>query len=109
MTDDVWLPIDISRWREVPCLSNRVAREEDVARGRAVFFLENPAGINAHPLDVNVPRCAIFTDEQSRKEVPVLIIQVEQADDKVYVGYRICSDLEIELLDGPDARFTDIL
>jgi len=59
MTDDVWLPIDISQWRGVPCLSDRIAREEDVGSGRAVFFLENPEEINAHPLDVNVPRCAI--------------------------------------------------
>ena len=112
MVDNLWGPISIENWRNTPSISGRVASEEDVVAGRAVYFLNDPEKINAHALDVDVPRCAILTDQESGERLPVIIIQVEQADDKVYVGYRpleggngICTEREIELLDGPDARF----
>jgi len=112
MTDHLWGPIKLESWKGIQCISGRVAREEDVAAGRAVFFLEDPEMINAQALEVDVPRCAILTDEESGEELPVVIIQVEQADDKVYVGYRpldggngICTEKEIALLDEPDERF----
>lgn len=112
MVMDLWGPISIENWRNTPSISGRVAREADVVVGQAVYFLNEPHKINARPLDVGVPRCAILTDEESGEQIPVIIIQVEQADDKVYVGYRplkggngICTEKEIELLDGPDERF----
>jgi hypothetical protein len=112
MIDHLWGPIEIESWKRIRCISGRVAREEDVAAGRAVFFLEDPEIINAHALEVDVPRCAILTEAESGEELPVIIVQVEQADDKVYVGYRnldggngICTEKEIELLDDPDERF----
>jgi hypothetical protein len=115
MTDTLWGPIVIENWKDTPSISGHVAREEDVVAGRAVYFLKDPEMISAHALEVNVPRCAILTDEESGEELPVVIIQVEQAEDRVYVGYRpldggngICTDKEIELLDEPDARFSGI-
>ena len=111
MTDNLWGPIEIGNWKTTPFISGRVARKEDVLAGRAVFFLEDPEMTNDHALDAHVPRCATLADEESGEKLPVVIIQVEQADDKVYVGYRpldggngICTEKEIELLDEPDER-----
>ena len=39
--DDLWGPIDIERWRELPHLSGKLASEADVAAGRAVFHLRS--------------------------------------------------------------------
>ncbi len=112
MVDDLWGTIPIENWRDTPSISGRVAREEDRLAGRAVYYLENAEEMSAQALDINVPRCAILTDEDSGELIPVIIIQVEQADDRVYVGYRsldggngICTEKEIELLDEPDERF----
>ena len=112
MVDDLWGPIPIEKWRDTPSISGREACEEDVVAGRAVYYLNDPEKLNARALEVGVPRCAILNDEDSGELIPVIVIQVEKADDRVYVGYRaldggngICTEEEVELLDEPDERF----
>jgi hypothetical protein len=113
MTDELWGEIDLQHWRDVPFISGRVALEEDVQAGRAVFYLGNADEIGAQAYDIDLPRCAILTDEESGEVLPVIVIQVEQAEDVIYVGYRLldggngmCTLPEVELLDEPDDRFT---
>ena len=113
MSDELWGEIDIQHWRDIPHISGRVASEEDVEAGRAVFYLGNPDEIGVQSYDVSLPPCAIFTDEESGEDIPVIIIQAEQAEDMINVGYRfldggngMCTLPEIELLDEPDDRFT---
>ena len=113
MSDRLWGEVDIQHWRNTPSLSGRIALEEDVEAGRAVFYLGNPDEIGARPYDVGVPRCAMLTDEETGKGIPVIVVQAEQAEDMIYVGYRfldggngMCTLPEIELLGEPDARFT---
>jgi hypothetical protein len=108
--DPLWGPLDIVRWTEVPTLAGRVAIERDVKEGRAVFYLQNAEEIGAKPIDMHLPCCAILKEKD--REIPVVLIQAEQADAKKYVGYRdlvggngICTLEELELLSGPDARF----
>jgi hypothetical protein len=112
MSDELWGEIDIQHWRGVPHISGRVASEEDVQSGRAVFYLGNPDEIGAQAYAIDLPQCAIITDEESGEQIPVIVIQSEQADDMIYVGYRylgggngMCTLPEIELLSEPDDRF----
>jgi hypothetical protein len=109
--DQLWGPLDIARWTEVPTLAGRVAIERDVKEGRAVFFLQNAEEIGAKPIAMHLPCCAILKEEEG--ESPVVLIQAEEAGAKKYVGYRglgggngICALEELELLSGPDSRFS---
>jgi hypothetical protein len=106
-----WDIIDISRWREVPCLTDRVATEDDVNVGRATFYLGSPDEIGAQFADIGLPHCAIWTDEDGQ-HFPVVIIQSERAGDKHYIGFRVLNrgngvglDFEFQLLDGPNELF----
>jgi hypothetical protein len=61
---------------------------------------------------MDLPRCAILLNEETNKEIPIIIIQAEQFEDKIYIGFRfmkggngICTVDEIALLDEPNERF----
>jgi hypothetical protein len=113
MSENLWAEVDIEHWQSVPHISGRVASEDDVEQGRAVFYLGNPDEIGAHSYDqISLPHCATLADEVSGERIPVLVIQVEKAEDRIYVGYRflgggngVCLLSELELVDGPDDRF----
>ena len=107
----LWGPVELKQWCETPCISGRLATEDDVKSGRAVFYVGNASEIGAHSADIDLPRCAIVTDDDGTK-IPVVVIQSEKAEDKHYIGYRpihggngICLIHEVELLDVPDERF----
>lgn len=44
---DLWGPILVEQWQQTPCLRGRIAVEQDVKDGRAVFYLGNAAEIGA--------------------------------------------------------------
>jgi hypothetical protein len=81
-----------------------------VDEGRATFYVSNP---DIHPLDISLPHCAIWHDQKSKKDIPVICIQAEGNDKIKAVGFRMlqggngaCLLAELTLLDTPDARFT---
>jgi hypothetical protein len=97
-----------SPWQQTPHLTGRVAEEQDVKDGRAVFYLQDAHEIGAAYADIGLPRCGIFLESGT----PVIIIQSERVDEKHYVGYRplsggngICLISEVQLLEKPDERF----
>jgi len=79
-------PIHPGNWREVPVTRGRVATEEDVRAGCAVFYLENADSIGALPISLPLPSLAKFLDVNI--EVPVVIIQAEEAEGRTYIGFR---------------------
>ncbi len=112
MSEDLWGPIDIRELPRIPFLSGRLASVDDVKAGRAVFYLENTAEIGAKPGRQPLPCCAILREEGSGSEIPVVVIQIEEAEGKCYIGYRplsggngIATPGEFEFLPGPDKRF----
>lgn len=112
MSEELWDAFDVRDWQTIPHMSGRVAIEEDVISGRAVFYLQNPDELGARPHELTLPHCGILNDEDTGEALPVVLIQVEEADDKIYVGYRspsggngLCFLPEIDLLDRPDYRF----
>jgi len=105
------IDIEGDRWKELPCLTDHVATEEDVREGRAVFYLRPLNEISVRFLDIGLPHCAIFKDENEH-QYPVVVVQSELAGDIHYMGFRFLERgngigyrSEIELLDKPNELF----
>jgi len=105
---DLWGAIEMSQWQQTPHLSGRVAVEQDVKDGRAVFYLKDAQEIGAAYADIGLPRCGILLGTGT----PIIIIQSERLDEKHRIGYRplsggngICLISEVQLLKEPDERF----
>jgi hypothetical protein len=113
---NLWGPIAMASWHATPCIRGRVATEVDVKNGKAVFYLDLSTGQNSWPSDCALPCCAILHAENG--DVPVIVIQIQTSinnvsEAKIFAGYRllaggngICLLSELELLNEPDARFT---
>jgi hypothetical protein len=102
-----WGPIDLKQWRKTPMTEGRAATDHDIAAGRAVF------AVGGEPVELDLPSCAIVTEEDVGEPTPVIIIQAERLEDgTIAVGYRlvdggmgIATFAEVELLAEPDERF----
>lgn len=104
----MWGIIDLNNWREVPCISGRVATEEDIKNGIAVFSI--PSG--SKPYDIQLPLCAVQTDEETKQRIPCIAIQIEEADNGVFIGVRyldggngVGTTEDIELYEEPNEDF----
>lgn len=100
-------PIDMKHWRATPAVEGRAATEFDVTAGRAVF------AIDGEPVDIDLPACAVVSEEHVGEPTPVIVIQAERLDDgSVAIGFRFLdggtgiADLDdVEFLSEPDERF----
>lgn len=81
--NDLWGPIDEAIWQHTPCVAGRCATENDVAAGRAVFYVPN----GSEPAQVPIPSCAFQTLDDG-SELPVVIIQAESISTGTAVGVR---------------------
>jgi len=114
--EGAWGPIAMANWRETPCIQRRVATEDDVNAGRAVFYLDLSEGQASDPVDIDLPRCAIL-HEEGEGDLPVIVIQAEEGNNgtvQLIAGYRsltggngICMLYQLELLPEPDHRFAE--
>jgi hypothetical protein len=108
--DLLWGTVDVEHWQETPCLRGRVAVEQDVRDGRAVYYIKDADEIGVVHADIGLPHCAILSADG--ESLPVVIIQSEQLGAKHTIGYRplsggngICTIAEVDLLKEPDERF----
>jgi hypothetical protein len=100
-------PIDMKQWRSTPVTYGRAATDADIEAGRAIF------AIGGEPVELDLPACAIVSEDGIGEPTPVVVIQAERLDDgTVAVGFRlidggtgIASLDDIELLSEPDERF----
>lgn len=109
-SNDLWGPIDILKWNQTPFLSGRVATEEDVKKGVAVFYIRETDDLK--PIDITLPVCAILIDQEENTETPVIIIQAEYSQGQEIIGYRfidggngIAARDEFILLEEPNDAF----
>jgi hypothetical protein len=100
--NDLWGEIRPSDWRQTPCVTGRPATENDVIRGRAVFYING----DSSALDIALPCCAIHNTEEGSR-VPVVVIQAERAAPGDVAGVRplqggnaVCLLSELTLLPG---------
>ncbi|EDY17273.1 response regulator receiver protein [Chthoniobacter flavus Ellin428] len=105
------LDIDLDRWRDIPCLTDRIADEDDVRAGRAIFCIRPLDNLSVSYEEIGLPHCAIFTDE-CEQHFPVVIVQSERSGHFHYVGFRFLERgngigyrSELELLDEPNELF----
>jgi hypothetical protein len=114
--EELWGPIATANWRETPCIRGRVATEDDANAGRAVFFINLSGGQESHPVDLDLPRCAIL-HEEGEGDLPVIVIQAEEGNNgtvQLIAGFRplaggsgLCMVYQLELLPEPDHRFAE--
>ena len=104
-------PVNVDKWKSVPCVKGHLANESDTREGRAVFVFQGDVS-HVHPLDLALPHCAIWHDPDRHEDVPVVCIQAEEKNGKKVVGFRLVKGglgagllSELTLLDAPDARF----
>lgn len=133
----LWPPIDPATWQSIPCITGRVATEDDMEARRALFVLnytgpDGPSvGLTRYsafgktinepgseqgtvtPIDIPLPRCALL-HEDAGERYPAIAVQAEQSPRSKNVGLRfirggwIVRPLEkVEFLDGPTEAFFD--
>lgn len=108
--EPLWGPIELSRWNITPCIEGRLATEDDVREGRAAFYLKgDPSTLS--PVILHLPRCAILRDQETGREIPVIVIQAEKTPKMTALGYRplaggngICTMDEVEFVTDKDER-----
>lgn len=67
-------------------IKGRVATEDDVNKGNAVFILESEGQSIGNPIDIELPQYGFMIDEDTKEKTACVIIQAEWADDKKYLG-----------------------
>ena len=107
--DDLWGPITELEWPEVPCTLGRVATQEDIANGSAVFAIESAKP--HRPWSMVLPRCGL-EHRSDGTTVAVIVVQAEEFNGKVMLGVRyitggndVCTIDEVDLFDDPPAGF----
>lgn len=97
---ELWGPISIGDWCNTPCLSGRIATEDDVTAGTAVFYIQGESS----PVSMSLPCCA-YQRLENGTEQPVVIVQAEHAPHGIVLGVRplnggnsICLATEVRLL-----------
>jgi hypothetical protein len=102
--DELWGQIDFNKWSQVPHIKERIATEQDVIEGRAVFYI-NDGGEGHQTLDIPIPSIAYHVDSETNEKTMVVVIQGEQSADKEVIGYRmldggngVCLLWELEVL-----------
>ena len=84
---DLWTPIILKNWKLTPVINNRVANENDVKEGRAVYYIDGNYK-NHKPIKINLPKLANLTDYDTKQKELVVIIQIEETPKGTVVGYR---------------------
>lgn len=104
----MWESFSAEDWESLPHIAGRVAKEQDVKDGIAVFYFPE----NSFALDAILPTCVIQINPETGHRRPAVVIQAEQAGEHVYLGLRylsggngICHLEEVEQLDKPNEEF----
>ena len=110
--ENIWAAISFENWNKTPATYGKLAKEDDVKAGRAVFYLKDHGSNNTTPYtDIKLPSCAILKEE-SGNFTNIVIIQIENAANQVIVGYRMiqggngaCTLPEITVIGNPTKEF----
>ena len=74
---------DLSKIKHV---SGRVATQNDINEGAAVFMLQSEGIPIGSPMKIEIPQYAIHTNVETNEKTKVIIIQAEEAKGQQIVG-----------------------
>jgi hypothetical protein len=87
-TSNLWGEFSPSAWQSVRFVAGRLATEDDVRAGCAVFYLGNAEQHGGRPYLMTLPQCALWKQSGDETAVPGVIVQAEAGDGQVLVGFR---------------------
>jgi hypothetical protein len=97
--------INLERWQNTPHIKGRIATDEDVQEGIAVFRI-NGKGLEHVPVDINLPALAYHSNDETDERTPVIVVQSERVGDQEVAGIRYldggegaCNLWELEFTD----------
>ena len=67
-------------------VSGRLATEEDINAGSAVFLLQSEGERIGSPMEIEIPQFAIHHDSDSGEKTRVIVIQAEETQDQQAIG-----------------------
>jgi len=109
--NNLWGPIDAQKWEATPCVVGRLASEQDVKEGKAVFYISGDLS-GVKPIGISLPACALYHEVASKEATPVILIQAEETPKAQTIGFRfisggngVCTLAELEILKGPNEKF----
>lgn len=109
MSAGLWGPISSEAWGATPCIAGRVATQDDIDQGLAVFAIETTKP--HRPWTMALPQCGLEYRSDGTVAA-VIVIQAEEFNGKVLYGVRyvaggndVCTVDEIELLHRPSTDF----
>jgi hypothetical protein len=101
----LWGAIDIKSWKKTLSINERIATENDVKSGLAVYSVEN-GGSEHKAYKTQLPKLAYMVDSATKKVEVVVVIQIEITSQGIIAGYRnlnggngACFLYELEILD----------
>ncbi|MDO8999177.1 MAG: hypothetical protein Q7W45_05385 [Bacteroidota bacterium] len=90
--DNIDFPaIDIKSWNQVPIVNGRLPTYEETQNGTALLYIDknvNPDLQEAKPYDMMLPKLAYFTNPRTKKEEIVIVIQIVEFTNFIWVGFR---------------------
>jgi len=103
--NDLWGSIPFESWKEVKCIKNTLATEDDVLAGRAVFHID-AENITIHkPIAMEIPSIVYQIDSDTGNIVFAIVIQAELVNEDELIGLRyfdggngICHLCELEII-----------
>ncbi len=85
---NLWGKVDIKDLQNVSVINCRIANEEDLKNGTAVFYIENTTAAEHKAYKINLPKLAYWNDEETKSRELVIAIQIEETPKGIIVGYR---------------------
>ena len=87
VNDNLWGPVMLNNWQTVLYIKNKIATEQDVIDGKAVFYIGNCDGEH-NALNIPIPSTAYHIDNETSEKKLVIVIQAEKANDQEVIGIR---------------------
>jgi len=80
--------VDINNWENVPIVNGRMATKKETQNGTSLIFVDKEKYPDAKPLDIQMPKLALFYNNHSKKEEIIIVIQAINVLNDSVVGFR---------------------
>ncbi len=84
---NLWTAIDIKSWDKTQVITDRVATEDDVKKGLAVYYIDDNS-VDHSPYKTTLPKLAYLINADTKKEELVIVIQIEIVQKDTVAGFK---------------------